>query len=72
MDKNNISPDFSFASAVAMFAQLLKDSDFKGEASYNQVIETARKGLSNDPEGYRAEFIRLVQSTKGLNIKYNY
>ena len=50
-----------------MFAQLLKDSDFKGEATYDKVIETANKGLSFDPEGYRAEFVRLVQSAKGLN-----
>lgn len=67
MGKDNVSPDFRFASAVAMFAQLLKDSDFKGEATYDKVIETANKGLSFDPEGYRAEFVRLVQSTKGLN-----
>ena len=52
-DKDNVSPDFRFASAVAMFAQLLKDSDFKGEATYDKVIETANKGLSFDPEGYR-------------------
>lgn len=66
-DKDNVSPDFRFASAVAMFAQLLKDSDFKGEATYDKVIETANKGLSFDPEGYCAEFVRLVQSAKGLN-----
>lgn len=67
MGKDNVSADFRFASAVAMFAQLLKDSDFKGEATYDKVIETANKGLSFDPEGYRAEFVRLVQSAKGLN-----
>ena len=67
MGKDNVSPDFRFASAVAMFAQLLKDSDFKGEATYDKVIETANKGLSFDPEGYRAEFVSLVQSAKGLN-----
>ena len=67
MGKDNVSPDFRFASAVAMFAQLLKDSDFKGKATYDKVIETANKGLSFDPEGYRAEFVRLVQRAKGLN-----
>lgn len=65
-DKDNVSPDFRFASAVAMFAQLLRNSDYKGEASYDQVIETAQRGLSFDPEGYRAEFVRLVQSAKGF------
>ena len=65
-DKDNVSPDFRFASAVAMFAQLLRNSDYKGEATYDQVIETAQRGLSFDPEGYRAEFVRLVQSVKGF------
>ena len=65
-DKDNVSPDFRFASAVAMFAQLLRNSDYKGEATYDQVIESAQRGLSFDPEGYRAEFVRLVQSAKGL------
>ncbi|WP_297928976.1 von Willebrand factor type A domain-containing protein [uncultured Coprobacter sp.] len=65
-DKDNVSPDFRFASAVAMFAQLLRNSDYKGEASYDQVIETAQRGLSFDPEGYRTEFVRLVQSVKGF------
>lgn len=65
--KDNVSADFRFASAVAMFSQLLRDSDFKGNASCDQVIEIARQSLANDTEGYRAEFIRLVQSVKGLN-----
>lgn len=65
-DKDNVSPDFRFASAVAMFAQLLRNSDYKGEATYDQVIETAQRSLSFDPEGYRAEFVRLVQSAKGF------
>ena len=63
---DQVSADFRFASAVAMFAQLLRDSDYKGNATYDNVIETAEKGLSFDPEGYRAEFIRLVQSAKGF------
>ena len=63
---DNVSPDFRFASAVAMYAQLLRDSDFKGNGSYEKVIRIARQGLDNDPEGYRREFIRLVQTASGL------
>lgn len=57
----NVSKDFNFVMAAAMFGQLLRDSDFKGEASYAQVLDLARKGLDNDANGYRREFIRLVE-----------
>ncbi|MDR1783558.1 MAG: von Willebrand factor type A domain-containing protein [Dysgonamonadaceae bacterium] len=60
------SKDFNFAAAVAMFGQLLRDSDFKGEATYDKVIEYARKGLDEDPNGYRREFIRLAEAVKQM------
>ena len=58
------SEDFRFASAVAEFALLLKDSKFKGEASFKQVLERARDAKGEDREGYRAEFIRLVEAAE--------
>ena len=61
-----VSSDFRFASAVAMFGQLLRDSEYKGSASYDQVIGLAKQGLDNDEKGYRREFIRLVEAAKGL------
>lgn len=48
-----------------MFGQLLRDSDFKGNASYDKVINLAKQGLNNDDKGYRREFIRLVDAAKG-------
>ncbi len=64
--KENVSSDFRFASAVAMFGQLLRDSDFKGNATYDKVISLAKTSLDNDERGYRREFIRLVETAKGL------
>ena len=64
---NNVSSDFKFASAVAMFGQLLRNSDFKGDATYDKVIDWAKQGLDNDEKGYRREFGRLVEVTKGLD-----
>lgn len=64
---NRVSSDFRFASAVAMFGQLLKKSDFKGDATYDKVIALAKTGLDNDERGYRREFIRLVEAAKGLD-----
>ena len=63
---NKLSPDFYFASAVAMFGQLLRNSEYKGTGSYNQVISLAQSGLVNDRQGYKREFIRLVETMNGL------
>lgn len=63
---DSVSDDFRFASAVAMFGQLLRNSDFKGDATYRQVADIARKCLSNDSEGYRSEFVRLAEAAGSL------
>lgn len=65
---DNVSTDFRFASAVVMFGQLLGDSQFKGNSSYDRVIELAQQGLDNDEQGYRREFVRLVKTVKGMSV----
>ena len=65
-ESKSISKDFKFIMAVAMFGQLLKDSDFKGNANYNKVIEFAKAGIENDEHGYRQEFIRLAEAMSQL------
>ena len=66
-DKNKApSVDYAFASAVAMFGQLLRDSDFKGQSTYDEVVTLARKGFGEDRQGYRHEFVRLAEAMKQL------
>ncbi|MCX2740964.1 vWA domain-containing protein [Pontibacter anaerobius] len=62
LDAGNTSDNFRFAAAVASFGMLLRDSEFKGNATYAQVLELVQGALGKDAEGYRAEFIRLVNS----------
>jgi Ca-activated chloride channel family protein len=66
-DFNATSTDFKFASAVAEFGMLLRDSKFKQKSSYAHAIATARVGKGEDAEGYRSEFIRLAESAKLLS-----
>ena len=61
------SDDLRFAAAVAEFGLLLRDSPFKGEATYAQVLELAQGSKGRDEEGYRAEFIRLVETAELLD-----
>ena len=58
--------DFQFAAAVAAFGMLLRKSDFAGDASMDLVLELARQGKGDDPDGYRAEFINLAKTAKEL------
>ena len=58
------SEAFRCASAVAEFALLLEDSKFKGTASFSNVLSRARAAKGADPEGWRAEFIRLVEAAE--------
>lgn len=64
---DDVSQDFRFVSAVAMFGQLLRNSKYKGESDYEQVIALAKKGLNNDEQGYRREFVRLAEAMKSIH-----
>lgn len=63
---NNTSDNFRFATSVADFAMLLRDSKYKGNGSFNQVITLASASLGNDSEGYRKEFVALVSKASRL------
>ena len=61
------SADYQFAAAVASFGMLLRGSEFKGSSDFDAVLEMAREGAKIDPAGYRAEFLRMVLTAKGLS-----
>ena len=63
----NVSEDFYFASAVAMFGQVVRKSQYKGDGTYDKVIILAEKSFGEDEQGYRREFVRLVETVKGMN-----
>lgn len=70
---NKTSDNFRFAAAVAEFGLLLRNSKFKGSASWDAVHDLADKALGKDTEGYRREFLTLVETAadikEGLGIK---
>ena len=50
-----------FASAVAEFGLVLRDSEFKGASSFSEALALAQRFKGDDPHGHRAEFIRLIR-----------
>ncbi|MDZ7963595.1 MAG: von Willebrand factor type A domain-containing protein [Nostoc sp. DedSLP03] len=63
------STNLKFAAAVATFGMVLRDSEYKGDANYDLVMKLATQGKGEDQEGYRGEFIRLVEQSRGLMTK---
>ena len=62
------STDFRFATAVAGFGMLLRDSDHSGDLTLNDIVRLAERSRGDDPRGYRGEFIRLVEATRDLGL----
>lgn len=58
------SDNFRYSAAVAEFGLLLRNSKHKAQASYEQVIKLAKNSKGADKNGYRAEFIRLVEMSE--------
>jgi len=63
---DDASEDFRFASCVAMFGMLLRNSPNKGAITWDTVLEIAATAHGRDRWGYRAEFVELVRRAKQL------
>jgi Ca-activated chloride channel homolog len=61
------SEDFRFAASVAAFGLILRESPFKGDASPQMVLELAGDAVTHDPNGYRAEFLRMVAAAERIH-----
>lgn len=65
-DVPSASENARFAASVAEFGMLLRDSKLKGNSSFENCLALARESRGDDPEGYRAEFINLVERSAQL------
>lgn len=63
-DLQNTSEDFKFCASVAWFGLKLRDSKLVVNKSNDAILQLANQDLTNDSEGYRAEFIRLVENVR--------
>jgi len=61
-----VDKDNTFVQAVAGYGMLLRDSKYKNNVSYTTLIAKAKEGKGADEEGYRAEFIKILESSELL------
>jgi len=69
LELKQTSNNFRFSSAVAGFGLLLRDSQYKGDSSYETIKKLASSGKGEDTNGYRQEFIDLVETASLLSEK---
>jgi Ca-activated chloride channel family protein len=62
------STGLAFASAVAGFGMLLRESEYSGDFGLADVLDLARSSTGEDREGYRAEFVRLVEAVLSMEL----
>ena len=65
------SEDMRFRAAVAAYGQKLRGSEYLNNTSWQQIKQWAQKAKGEDPQGYRAEFIRLIGLAKDLDNSQN-
>lgn len=58
------SEDFKFSAAVAWFGLKLRDSKLVTDKESKSILKLSKQALSKDPEGYKAEFVRLVEAVQ--------
>ncbi len=63
------SDNFRWSCAVAALGMLLRESEYIGDYDYENVLSLAKTARGNDENGYRAEFIRLVEKSMLLSGK---
>lgn len=55
------SDNFKFSSSVAAFGMILRDSEYKGKANLDRVLAQVKQAKGLDREGYRSDFIGVVE-----------
>jgi Ca-activated chloride channel homolog len=65
---SDMGANIGFASAVAEFGMVLRESPDRGSASFMAAAQRARRFRGQDGDGYRAEFIQLVERAADLRV----
>ncbi len=63
------SNNFNWSAAVAQFGMILRDSEYKADASYDKTAALAKAAKGEDEDGYRSEFINLVEMASLLSTE---
>ena len=63
-DMEDASDNLRFAAAVSEFGMILRNSEFKGNATLEGAAKLARSARGEDEDGYRSELIQTNRYCK--------
>jgi Ca-activated chloride channel homolog len=63
---NDASENMRFASGLAAFSMVLRDSPYKGTASFENVVNWLNSASTYDPNSYREQLIGVVKNAATL------
>ena len=58
--------EFSFAAGVAAYGMILRESPYKGTATFDMAHELVQGGTNFDPFGYRADLLTIITKAKQI------
>jgi Ca-activated chloride channel family protein len=61
------SEHMRFAAGVASFGLLMRDSEYKGQPSYDEIYNWCSGAMTYDPGGYRQELLELIEKANELS-----
>ena len=67
-ETEDASDNLKFAAAVSEFGMILRNSEFRGNATLESASLLAKSSRGKDEDGYRAELIRLINTVKDLRV----
>ena len=65
-DGEQMSENMSFAAGTAAFGMILRESPYKGEATFGMAEELVRGGMSFDPHDYRKQLLEIISKARKL------
>lgn len=69
IELDKTSDNFRFASSVAAFGMLLRQSQYIGDFTYDDDKTLAQNAKAKDDEGYRAECIKMIETASLLSTQ---
>ena len=65
-EESKLSKNFYWSASVAELGLILRDSKYKGDASFDGAYKNGKKGMNDDENGYRHEFMGLIKKAQSI------
>ena len=66
---DEVPTELDFAAGVAAYGMILRDSKYKGTATYEMAFDLVGTGLGYDPYGYRLQLQTMIAAAQDIKVK---